>query len=75
MSLILGNFLKMGFALTGRLLILLPMAFCIFLILDSQDRMIRLFSVIALAVLEQVREWMLVSSVKALAKGNKAWGE
>ena len=66
-------------ALIGRLLVLLPMAFCIFAILDSQDKAIRLLAVIGLIVLEQMREWMLVSAMKSaregkdspLAQGNK----
>jgi len=53
----------------GRLLILLPMAFCIFLLLDSQDRMVRLAALVVLTVLEQIREWLLVRGIKGISKG------
>ena len=55
-------------ALGGRLILLLPMAFCIFLLLDSQDKGVRLLALIALIILEQIREWLLISSVKPLGK-------
>ena len=55
-------------ALGGRLIILLPMAFCIFLLLDSQDKTVRLLALLGLIVLEQIREWRLISSLKALGK-------
>ncbi|VVB98979.1 Uncharacterised protein [uncultured archaeon] len=49
------------------------MAFCIALLLVSNDGMVRLFSVIALIIMEQIREWLLVSAMKpqkgAAAKG------
>ena len=51
-------------ALGGRLVILLPMAFCIFLLLESQDKGVRLFALIALIILEQIREWLLISSIR-----------
>lgn len=54
-------------AFGGRLILLLPIAFCIFLLLASEDRMVRLFAVIILLVLAQVREWLLLQSV-GLAK-------
>ena len=53
----------------GRLAILLPMAFCIFLLLDSQDKAMRLAALVALAILEQIREWLLVSGIKGISKG------
>ena len=55
-------------ALGGRLIILLPMAFCIFLLLESEDKGVRLFALIALILLEQIREWLLISSIKSLGK-------
>lgn len=55
-------------ALGGRLILLLPMAFCIFLLLDSQDKGVRLLALIALIILEQIREWLLLSSVKPAGK-------
>ena len=61
--------MKLPSVMLARLAILLPMAFCIFLLLDSQDRMVRLVALVALAVLEQIREWMLVSAIKGFSKG------
>jgi len=49
--------------------VLLPMAFCIFLLLASDDRMVRLAAIIALIIMEQIREWLLVSSIRPLSKG------
>jgi hypothetical protein len=66
-----GGFLKASTALGGRLLILLPIAFCIFLLLDSQDRAIRLLAVIGLIILAQTREWLLLSTVRPSGKDNK----
>ena len=63
--------MKVSSAMGARLLLLLPMAFCIFLLLDSQDRTIRLIALVALIVFEQIREWALINSIKPLAKGNK----
>lgn len=68
--------MKIGIALGGRLLILIPIAFCLFLLIDSPDRMVRLLAVVALIPLEQVREWLLVSGMDGarggkLAKDNK----
>jgi len=54
-------------ALGGRLVLLLPMAFCIFLLLDNQDKSVRVFAFVVLAVLEQIREWLLVSGIKGAA--------
>ena len=61
--------MKLTSAMGGRLVILLPMAFCIFLLLDSQDKGVRLIALIALAILEQIREWLLVSAIKGFSKG------
>ncbi len=72
--------MKIGTALSGRLLALIPMAFCIFVLLDNQDKNVRLLALLMLIVLEQIREWMLLSGIgeaKAakLAKDNKHWGK
>ena len=67
--------MKTGFALGGRLVLLLPMAFCIFLLLDSQDRGLRLMALIALIVLEQAREWMLVKNISDLRDSGKNRGK
>ncbi|VVC01936.1 Uncharacterised protein [uncultured archaeon] len=58
-------------AFAARFLILAPMAFCIFVILISEDRLHRLLAVIGLIVLEQIREAALVSSMNELRKHNK----
>lgn len=68
--------MKLGTALSGRLLVLIPMAFCIFVLLDNQDKAARLLALLVLIVLEQFREWMLLSGVgdvraAKLAKDNK----
>ncbi len=55
-------------ALFGRLALLLPMAFCIFVLLDNQDKAARLLALIALVILEQVREWVLMSGLRGIAK-------
>jgi hypothetical protein len=48
------------------------MAYCIFLILDSADRNVRLAALVVLIIMEQIRDWTLLSSMKVLAKGNKS---
>jgi len=60
--------------LGGRLLLLLPIAFCIFLLLQSEDRIVRLLAIIALIIIEQVREWLLVSGIKGMQNGGKSGG-
>lgn len=47
------------------------MAFCIFLLLDSQDRNVRLMAIIAIIILEQVREWMLVKNISDIRDSGK----
>ncbi len=64
-----GALLNLTYAMGGRLLILLPMAFCIFLLLDSQDRVVRLAALVVLAILEQIREWLLVKGIRGISKG------
>jgi hypothetical protein len=51
--------------LAFRYLVLLPMAFCIAVIIASQSQEQRLLSVIGLIILEQLRDWSL------LAMGNE----
>lgn len=63
--------MKLSSMLAGRFLLLIPMAYCLYLLLVSQEMNIRLVAIIALIVLEQARQWMMVSSMKSLAKGNK----
>ncbi|VVC01830.1 Uncharacterised protein [uncultured archaeon] len=66
-----GNRLKFTTMIGSRLLLLIPMAFCLYLLFDSQDRYVRLAAIIALIVLEQSRQWLMLSSMRSLAKGNK----
>ena len=54
-----------------RYIILAPMAFCIYLLLDSQDKPVRLMAIIALIILEQARQWLMFSTMKSLASGSK----
>ena len=55
----------------GRFLLLIPMAFCIYLLFESEDKYVRLAAIIALIILEQTRQWLMFSSMRSLAKGNK----
>ena len=59
-------------AFAGRLVLLLPAAFCIYMVLASQDSSVRLLAVIGLVIIAQVREWLLASTIKSAAarKGN-----
>jgi hypothetical protein len=41
------------------------------LLLASNDVNVRLAAIIALIVLEQVRDWTLLATARGLAKGNK----
>jgi hypothetical protein len=54
-----------------RFLLLIPIAFCLFVLLDNQDRNIRLAAVIGLVLLAQAREWLMAQSMRSLAKGGK----
>ncbi|MCX8174643.1 MAG: hypothetical protein N3E51_00345 [Candidatus Micrarchaeota archaeon] len=58
-------------AFGARFLLLLPAAFCIFIILDSQDKALRLGAVLALILIEQLREWLLVGSIRELGAKDK----
>lgn len=60
-----------GKILLGRLLILLPIAFCAYFILESQDRSVRLAAFVMLIILAQVREWMFLANQKSQLKDNK----
>lgn len=52
-----------------RYIILAPMAYCIYLLLASNDANVRLMAIIALIVLEQVRDWSLLATARSIAKG------
>ena len=54
-----------------RYIILAPMAYCIYLLLASSDVNVRLMAIIALIVLEQIRDWSLLATARAISKGNK----
>jgi hypothetical protein len=56
--------MEIGHSLGIRLILLLPAAFFIFLLLDSQDKMVRLAAVICLLVIAQLREWLLLAAKK-----------
>jgi hypothetical protein len=63
----------MGISITKafflRYAILAPIAFCIYLLLASNDAMVRLYAIIALIILEQMRDWSLLATARAIAKG------
>ena len=52
-----------------RYIILAPIAFCIYLLLASSDINVRLAAIIALIILEQIRDWSLLATARAIAKG------
>ena len=54
-----------------RYIILVPMAFCICILLASNDVNVRLIAIIALILLEQVRDWSLLATARSIAKLNK----
>ena len=54
-----------------RYIILAPIAYCIYLLLASSDVNVRLAAIIALIILEQIRDWSLLATARALVKGNK----
>ncbi len=51
-----------------RYIILAPMAYCIYLLLASSDVNVRLVAIIALIILEQIRDWSLLATARAIAK-------
>jgi len=52
-----------------RYIILAPMAFCIYLLLASNDVTVRMAAIIALIILEQIRDWSLLATARSIAKG------
>ena len=54
-----------------RYIILVPMAYCIYLLLASSDVNVRMVAIIALIILEQIRDWSLLATARAISKGNK----
>ena len=52
-----------------RYIILAPIAFCIYLLLASSDINVRLAAIIALIILEQIRDWSLLATARSIAKG------
>jgi len=54
-----------------RYIILAPMAYCIYLLLASNDANVRMVAIIALIILEQIRDWSLLATARAIAKVNK----
>jgi hypothetical protein len=63
--------LGIGKTFALRYIILAPIAYCIYLLLASSDVNVRLFAIIALIILEQIRDWSLLATARTLAKGNK----
>jgi hypothetical protein len=59
-------------AFSIRYLVLLPIAFCLYVLIISDDMNMRFLAVIALVVLAQVRDITLMSAAQGLAKGNKS---
>ena len=53
-----------------RYIILAPMAYCIYLLLASNDANVRMVAILALIILEQIRDWSLAAA-RAISKGNK----
>ena len=51
-----------------RYIILVPMAYCIYLLLASNDVNVRMVAIIALIILEQIRDWSLLATARAIAK-------
>ena len=54
-----------------RYIILAPMAYCIYLLLASNDANVRMVAILALIILEQIRDWSLLAAARAISKGNK----
>ena len=53
----------MAAKLGGRLALLIPMAACAMLLLESQDRTVRVLAFVAIIVLEQIRQFLLLLDV------------
>ncbi|MCX6770270.1 MAG: hypothetical protein NT051_06405 [Candidatus Micrarchaeota archaeon] len=58
-------------ALIMRYILLIPLAFCLCMLLVSQDIYMRLAALVGAIILEQARQWAMVSAMRNLAKGNK----
>jgi len=52
-----------------RYIILVPIAYCIYLLLASNDSNVRLEAIIVLIILEQIRDWSLLATARSIAKG------
>lgn len=55
-------------AFLARLMLLLPIAYCLFLLIESPDKTVRLGAIIALIIFEQAREWLLLSTIRPTNK-------
>jgi len=51
-----------------RYIILAPMAYCIYLLLASNDANVRMAAILVLILLEQIRDWSLLATARAIAK-------
>jgi hypothetical protein len=54
-----------------RYIILAPMAYCIYLAIASNDVNVRMMAIVALIILEQIRDLSLLATARAISKGNK----
>ncbi|MCX8197461.1 MAG: hypothetical protein N3G80_04070 [Candidatus Micrarchaeota archaeon] len=52
--------METGQVIAARLVLLLPAAFLIFLLLESQDKIVRLAAIVGLLLIWQAREWLLL---------------
>jgi hypothetical protein len=59
-------------AFSIRYLVLLPIAFCLYVLIISDDMNMRFAAVVALVLLAQVRDISQLSTAQGLAKGNKS---
>lgn len=58
-----------------RWALLLPMAFLIALVITSQEMMVRLFCIIGLIILEQIRQWLMIASMESARSLGKKEGK
>ena len=54
-----------------RYAILVPIAYCIYVAIASNDMNARFFAMLALIILSQVRDWSLLETAREVAKHNK----
>jgi hypothetical protein len=62
---------KIGIKFAARYLVLLPIAFCLYVLLVSNDANTRLLAIIGLIVLAQIRDVTMVQAMEEMRKGGK----